>query len=546
VHNVTIDTDAADSYEGPPLMLGENSRVTLDATYIVTADDVAAGEIVRSATVRGEASTGVEARPRSKTLTHRVVQQPSIELDVTGEHRAPSDDEPLGSIAITFAVTNTGDSTLTGSRIFAALLGDAYLPVGTLGPGDDATVTASYALSQRDIDAGSVLIEASASGMPPGDGAGVNDWAKTLVAIPHNPALALAMRVTAVTTAGGDYRAIDPAAQVAGLQAGDVVTFSLIATNSGDVTLPNVDLTAPLLADLSCDEGNSPGPADEVDCTGTYTITRADVSAGIVDIEASATANAPDGTSVTATAHVSIELTRKTGLDIVILADRFQLRLGSIFSFTLKVTNTGTTPLIGVTIDIPGLGISWGNTARGGVMGKIAPGVTRTATARYTVTEADVSRGGVALHAIATGDGHEGETSAHAKPVRLTIEQPAPDPTQTPGTDPDVTPTPDPDAIQTPGPTQTPGTTPPAEATPGTSPMPDATSIPSASSQSTSADDNAGHTEVLGLPRTGSGAGEGSVTIPAILLIAATVLVGGAGLVRRQRLIGSRRSPGSR
>src|SRR5207249_1706560 len=65
---------------------------------------------------------------------------------------------------------------------------------------------------------------------------------------------------------------------------GQVVTYTLTATNNGNATLHNVTVTdSPALANFSCSPAvpvASLAPAGTITCTGTHTISQGDLDAG--------------------------------------------------------------------------------------------------------------------------------------------------------------------------------------------------------------------------------------------------------------------------
>ncbi|MCB1030504.1 MAG: LPXTG cell wall anchor domain-containing protein, partial [Acidimicrobiales bacterium] len=100
---------------------------------------------------------------------------PGIDLVKTGE---AVDGNGVGDeITYTLVATNTGNVTLTGVTISDPMLGGDVTPaavanwssgvVGTLNPGDTVTTEVPYTLTQADIEAGSVINTAVASGTPP-------------------------------------------------------------------------------------------------------------------------------------------------------------------------------------------------------------------------------------------------------------------------------------------------------------------------------------------------------------------------------------------
>src|SRR5207244_1986540 len=66
-------------------------------------------------------------------------------------------------------------------------------------------------------------------------------------------------------------------------QPGQVITYHIVATNDGNVTLHNVLVSDPNVSGLTCTPGNPVAdlaPGGTIDCSATHTITQADVDAG--------------------------------------------------------------------------------------------------------------------------------------------------------------------------------------------------------------------------------------------------------------------------
>ena len=91
---------------------------------------------------------------------------PSIALDK--QAGTPTGTTAGSTIDYTFLVTNTGNVTLTGDRrSMTRRSGTVSCPVTTLAPGASTTCTATYTLTQADVDAGHVANTATATGTTP-------------------------------------------------------------------------------------------------------------------------------------------------------------------------------------------------------------------------------------------------------------------------------------------------------------------------------------------------------------------------------------------
>lgn len=74
--------------------------------------------------------------------------------------------------------------------------------------------------------------------------------------------------------------------------------YTLTATNTGNVTLTGVSITDPMLGTLDCTQPVTLAPGESLVCTGTYTVTEADLDTGQIDNTATTTGTAPDDTQV--------------------------------------------------------------------------------------------------------------------------------------------------------------------------------------------------------------------------------------------------------
>ena len=130
----------------------------------------------------------------------------------------------------------------------------------------------SYTLTQVDVDAGTFTNTATVTGTDPNDEP-VSDPDDDTQALAQTPSIAL-VKTARPDVFGG---------------AGDVITYTIIATNTGNVTLTNVRIIDTMergsLDSLSCRPAlpvAALAPGDAVECTGIYTTTQADVDAGSI------------------------------------------------------------------------------------------------------------------------------------------------------------------------------------------------------------------------------------------------------------------------
>ncbi|MCL4201927.1 MAG: hypothetical protein KJ000_05490, partial [Pirellulaceae bacterium] len=215
------------------------------------------------------------------------------------------------TITYTFEVTNTGNVTLTNLSLSDSLLAEGDLEYvsgdsdedGDLDVGETWVFTASYTLTQADIDAGQVDNAASVTATDPNGGEATAE-AEASVELLQVAELELSK--------SGEFQDADANSRP---DAEETITYTFEVTNTGNVTLTNLSLSDSLLAegDLEYVSGDSDEDGD-LDVgetwvfTASYTLTQADIDAGQVDNAASVTATDPNGGEATAEAEASVEL----------------------------------------------------------------------------------------------------------------------------------------------------------------------------------------------------------------------------------------------
>ncbi len=389
------------AWPGTPGTLLPGQVVTATATYILTQADVNAGSVVNTATATGTDPTG-DPVTGDDTTTVDVPQNPGIALVKTGGLAAGAAGAVGDTVEYSFVATNSGNVTLTGVTIADPLPGLSALTFtwpgtpGTLLPGQTATATATYVLTQADVDAGSVVNTATATGTDPG-GDPVTGDDTTTVDVPQNPGIAL------VKTGG-------LAAGATGV-VGDTIDYAFAATNSGTVTLTGVSIADPLpgLSALTFTWPGAAGtllPGQTATATATYVLTQADVDAGSVVNTATATGTDPGGDPVTGDDTTTVSVTPTPGIVLVKtggLAAGATGAVGDTVEYSFVATNSGNVTLTGVTITDPLPGLSALTFTWPGTPGTLLPGQTAPATATYVLTQADVDAGSVVNTATATG-----------------------------------------------------------------------------------------------------------------------------------------------
>jgi uncharacterized repeat protein (TIGR01451 family) len=304
------------------------------------------------------------------------------------------------TVDYTFAIKNTGDVTLSGVTLADPLPGLSEPVVtwpgtpGVLAPGEEATATATYTITQADLDNGRVDNTATVTGDPP-SGAPVNDSDDRRVTSTASPHLSL------TKDGSGTIE-----------QAGDTVTYTFTILNDGPVTLEDVVVADPLprLSTITYEWPGAEGvlaPGQQATALATYVVGQAEVDAGELVNTAEATGRTPGGVDVSDDDTHTFTIDRTPGISIVKdahYAPGERGDAGDTIAYDFTVRNTGNVTLTGVAItdELPGISAiayTWP-----GAPGVLTPGQVLLATATYTVAQADVDGlDGVTNHATVTG-----------------------------------------------------------------------------------------------------------------------------------------------
>lgn len=359
------------------------------------------------------------------------------------------------TITYTFSVTNRSNVTLSNVVITdaTAMMSGGPIPALAAGANDMTTFTASYALTQADIDAGGVTNTAigtaqSPNGVtvtsqsddptnpanddPDGDGIPSDPTITTLGATPS-----IAVLKTGTPDLGADGI----------LNAGDVINYTFEVTNTGNVTL-----SAITIADVNVTVNGGPlaslavGASDATTFSAAYTILQADMDAGSVTNTATVTGMTPGGGSVTGVSddpantndvdpdgdgnpsdptitdlpsNGSMELIKTSTIDDG--GDGFA-DPGDTITYNFTVRNVGNVTLENITITDALV------TVNGGPIASLAPGSSDAVTfsATYTLVEADLVNGQVTNSASATGREPDGSpvTAISDDPANPTNDDP--------------------------------------------------------------------------------------------------------------------------
>ncbi|MGW4033304.1 DUF7507 domain-containing protein [Streptomyces sp. NPDC004838] len=390
--------------------LAPGASVTCTATYTVTQADVDAGEITNSATSTGTPPSGPPPVSPPSEVTVPSTPDPAVSLTKTASKGKLVAGE---EITYNFVVTNTGNVTLTDVKVDegeftgSGELSPVTCPAGAASmlPGASVTCTATYTVTQADVDAGSVKNTATSTGTPPSGPPPVSPPAETTVNTDDKPGLK-----------------VEKSSSTDKLVAGEEITYEFVVTNTGNVTLKDVKVDegeftgSGDLGPAVCPAGAaSLAPGASITCTATYTVTQADVDKGSVKNTATATGTPPRGEPpVSPPSETTVTGDDEPGISVVKSAtssEKDKLVVGEEIDYSFLVTNTGNVTLKDVKVDegeFTGSG-EMGPVACPAGAASMAPGASVTCTATYTVTQADVDAGSIKNTATSTGTPPRGE-----------------------------------------------------------------------------------------------------------------------------------------
>ncbi len=396
----------------PCALVVPGDTCTLVGTYVVTAADVAAGQIVNTGTADSDQTGAVTD---DETVP---VPTPTLEVDKPAPTNADEDgsgDVSVGdTLTYTITATNTGTANLTNVVVTDSLITatGGTTPCASAVPGDTCTLVGTYVVTAADVAAGVILNTATADSdqTPP-----IDDSQTTPVLVP-----ALAVDKPAPTNADEDGSG--------DVSVGDTLTYTVTATNTGGSNLTNVVVTDSLITPSG---GTSPCvlvlPGDTCTLVGTYVVTAADVAAGSIVNTATADSDQTpsiddDETTPVPSPSLAIDKPAPTNADEDASGD---VSVGDTLTYTITATNNGTANLTNVIVT-DGL-----ITATGGITpcGLVAPGDTCTLVGTYVVTAADVAAAQIDNTGTADSDQTGPVTDDVTVPVpapSLVVDKPAP------------------------------------------------------------------------------------------------------------------------
>ena len=300
-------------------------------------------------TATAQVPVGMAAWTVSKAI---VSATPSDPQDGTG----PLVDHANETVTFQVTVQNTGFAAITGVSVTDSVEGGSPVSVTSLSGdtnhnnvldvGETWVYTGSYQATQAQIDNngggdGQLNDTVSVTSNELG-----TKTASAAVPIDQDPALTVSKTYTTSPTDPGDAGQVD--------HNGQVITYSIVVTNSGNETLHNVTVTDPLTGQTV--NLGTIAVGGSATLSGSYTATQADIDnnghvAGSGTIVNTATVSSQEG--ATGSATVSTPIDQDPALSIAksgTVADGHADAVGDVVNWAVSVGNAGNVAVSGVNV----------------------------------------------------------------------------------------------------------------------------------------------------------------------------------------------------
>ncbi|MGV3512808.1 MAG: beta strand repeat-containing protein [Novosphingobium sp.] len=424
VQGVTVFIDTNDN---GVLDSGERSTVT-DANGNYTFYGVAAGtyhidEVVPAGSIQTTGEDEIVTVTGTGTFVVDPIGNhyltPHVSIDKAFANVTDGPDALGGSTVIngaldvanyTIAVTNDGETDLTNVIVTDAAADGGAVAVlkagnfnsgdadsdGVLDIGETWYYTATQTASQSDLDTnggGDGDKDNSATVVATQAGASNTVTATDSAAAPIVQSPSIAITKVFNGWSGGDGDNIGDAA-------GDVGSYTIVVTNTGNVTLTNVVVTDPL-TNATYNVGTLTPGQSSANLTESYVLSQADLDAngtveagnfkaGSIENTATATSNQTGPASASAVAPITYAPSIAIEKEFTGWADGEASgnKAGDVANYSIKVTNTGNVTLTNVTVVDPLTGQNITGVT-------LAPGASASYATTYTLTQTDLdNRGG--------------------------------------------------------------------------------------------------------------------------------------------------------
>lgn len=379
--------------------LAPGASTTCTGTYTITQADLDAGSVTNQATATARSgSNTVTSNQATATIT--AVQTPGLSLT---KQANPTVAGQGSTVTYTYTLTNSGNVTLTAPyAVSDNKISNVSCPntPSALAPGASVTCTATYTITAADVAAGQVVNVATATAKFGANMVTSNQASASVLTRP------LDLQVTANPSLVS--------------QAGQVITYTYTVTNVGNSTLTGLNIADTLVTNITCGT-TTLSPGQSTICTGTYTVTQANLDSGsAITNQSTANGSYPSGTVSSPTVTTTVLVQRMPALTLVKSASpNPATTLGQTVTYTYTLQNVGNVTLT-APYTITDDKISAVNCSS--ATSPLLPGQSTTCTATYQITQVDLDNGSVTNTAQATArDARDGTTIISSASVSYTL-----------------------------------------------------------------------------------------------------------------------------
>lgn len=434
LNNITLVDAKLGLNKTLPGTLAVGESMTHTEIYTLTQADKDFGSVTNTASVKSKSPAGNDITDVSGTDASNdnptvIVINAASGLELTKV--ANNTVSKVGDVInYTLVVKNTGAVTLSNVVVADAKADAGSISpasIATLLPGASVSVTAKHTLTQTEVDNGSFSNQASVSGKNP-QNVTVSDL------LSDDPSTTAVDDATVTQIVASPSLLFTKTALNSVSKVGDVINYTLIVRNTGNVTLTNLVVT-----DAGADVGSiSPStiasllPGAMVTITAKHTLTQAEVNAGRFSNQANVAAKDPKGNvinkvsddpnTVIADDATVVTIGSAAAMVLTKTANNTGVKAGDVLNYTLIVKNTGNVTLTNVVVVDAGADAG---SILPATIPSILPGATAIVTAKHTLIQTEINSGSFSNQASASGK----------DPLNNTIADPKSDDPNTPAVD---------------------------------------------------------------------------------------------------------------
>ena len=418
--------------------LTPGQSTTGSANYTITQEDLESGFVTNSAYAKGKFNkNNVTSNTDNETVTGQ--QNPTFSINKSAD---PTTYDSVGQIiTYTYNITNSGNVNITGPiKVVDNKTGTINVTEENLIPGQSILANATYIVTQEDLNAGSITNSAFATGIFGNNTTVSNTENKTVIA-GKNASCNIDKIVTNVSGKGAFANVT---------KAGDVISYQINVTNTGNVNLTNVTLSDSLIIVSGPLESLNTNGVLEIGetwiYTGTYTVALTDIysnGGGDGFIENTATVDCEQLEPISDSAQVPIQkkpvddepscIIDKTVIDVAGKGPTGTVtETGQVITYEIAVANDGNVGLKNVTVADTLIENLTGPVESINSDGILEVDEIWTYTGTYTVTQADINSNGngdgfIENTAIVECDQTEPDSDTAKVPIGKEYEEEKPD-----------------------------------------------------------------------------------------------------------------------